>query len=142
MTALKLKQAGLVWRPALLDCFALPGRDLDGQVFVISDMHATIDQLQGRQVIAFQGASEWALDNLVTEAAVWLPSESQLRQALQSELLAGGRPEVNLLSGIDTCRCTIVWRGAQVSFSNKDAGEAYAAALLHVIRPVGPGWTA
>ena len=43
-TALRLKQAGLIWQPAVLDCFAINGRDLDDKVFVISDMLVTVEK--------------------------------------------------------------------------------------------------
>ena len=69
-TALELKGAGLVWVPQILDFFAIPDRNMDDRVFVISDMLVTVDILQGMQVVSFQGSSEWALDYLVTTNAV------------------------------------------------------------------------
>ena len=42
----------------------------DERVFVISDIQATIETLQGAQVVSFQGASEWALDSLVLSEAL------------------------------------------------------------------------
>ncbi|HEX7976622.1 MAG TPA: hypothetical protein VF498_19590, partial [Anaerolineales bacterium] len=97
-TSQKLKAAGLTWVPALFDFFAIPDRHMDEKAFVISDMLVTVDVLQGLQVVSFQGASEWALDSLVTTDAVWLPSEAQLRQAVESALLAAGRGELRLVS--------------------------------------------
>lgn len=135
-TARKLKLAGLRWQPKMNDFFAVPDRDLDEKVFVISDMLATYERFNGRPVIAFQGAAEWALDNLVTEEIVWLPSETQLRQALETELLVTGRPEVHLYSGLDGCRCTFQWRGQPLSFSAGEASEAFAAALLFLMQTI------
>ena len=94
-TARCLKNAGLEWRPALNDFLAIPDRYMDEKVFVISDMLVTIDVLQGMQMVFFQGASEWALDALVTQETVWLPSETQLRKALEAALLVEGLHESN-----------------------------------------------
>ena len=77
-----LREAGLSWAPANGDRFVVPDRDLDDQVFVISDM--VIENLRlprGQQVLAFNGTTEWALDSLEASEAVWLPREDQLRDA-------------------------------------------------------------
>ena len=132
-TALKLKQAGLRWQPALHDCFAIPDRQMDETVFVLSDMLVTTDEIQGIRVVSFQGASEWALDSLVTDETIWLPREDQLRQALEEVLLISGHPEILLKCGLEGCSCTIHWRDARQVFTSQDASEAYAAALLHVL---------
>jgi hypothetical protein len=86
------------------------------------------------QVVAFQGASEWALDSLVTTDAVWLPTETQLRQALEAALLASGRPELRLSSGLNGARVDISFQGEILSFVAADGNEAYAAVLLHLLR--------
>ena len=81
--ALALRAAGLVWEPRPGDRFAVPGRDLDGQVFVISDMVITsVDVPFGPPVLAFNGTTEWALDSLEVDQACWLPREDQLRDRL------------------------------------------------------------
>lgn len=132
-TARKLKDAGLVWRPVLLDLFAVPDRAMDDKVFVISDMLVTIEALQGMQVVAFQGASEWALDSLIMSETVWLPREDQLRLALEAALLAAGRPEVRLTTGLGGARVDIVYQGQNLKFEALDSSEAYAGALLHLL---------
>lgn len=129
-----LKQAGLKWQPALHDFFAIPDRQMDETVFVLSDMLVTMDEIMGMRVVSFQGASEWALDSLVTDETVWLPREDQLRRALEEILLTSGRPGVSLKSGLEGCSCTIHWQGAQQAFTARDASEAYAAALLFVLQ--------
>jgi hypothetical protein len=81
--ASQLRDAGLVWTPRKGDRFAVPDRDLDDEVFVISDM--VIENLrlpQGQQLLAFNGTTEWALDSLEAADAVWLPREDQLRELL------------------------------------------------------------
>jgi len=132
-TAKKLKQAGLVWIPSLHDFFAVPERSLDDKLFVISDLLVTIEQLQGMQVVSFQGASEWALDYLVTADTVWVPREDQLRQALEAALLSEGTEEMELVSGLNGSCCTIAFGGERLAFRAPDAGEAYSLALLHVL---------
>jgi hypothetical protein len=133
-TAQRLKQAGLKWQPAVYDFFAIPDRQMDGTVFVLSDMLVTMEVIQNVQVASFQGASEWALDSLVTEETVWLPREDQLRQAAEEILLASGRPEVQLTSGLSGCACTIHWQGERRVFEAGEASEAYAAALLYILQ--------
>jgi hypothetical protein len=133
-TGQKLKAAGLEWRPSQFDLFAIPDRYMDDDRFVISDVQATVERLQGMQVVAFQGASEWALDALVTSEIVWLPSETQLREALEALLLEAGRPELRLYCGLNGCRVDFQWGGEGRSFPAADGAEAYAAGLLFVLR--------
>jgi hypothetical protein len=131
--ARQLRDAGLQWQPALYDFFAVPDRDMDERIFVISDLLATLEISQGQPVVAFQGASEWALDDLETGELVWLPGEDQLRQALEAALIRQGRPELRLDCGLSGCRCTIQHDGQALTFSARQAGDAYAAALLFLL---------
>ena len=81
--ALALRAAGVEWRPAQGDAFVVPGRDLDEQVFVLSDMVVqTVQPPDGPAILAFNGTTEWALDSLEAHEAVWLPREDQLRALL------------------------------------------------------------
>ena len=87
--ALALRDAGVVWDPAVGDAFAVPDRDLDEQVFVLSDM--VVQPLQppdGPPILAFNGTTEWALDSLEAREAVWLPREDQLRALLGSSFVS------------------------------------------------------
>ena len=78
-----LRAAGVAWHPAPGDAFVLPDRDLDEQVFVLSDMVIqTVDVPDGPSILAFNGTTEWALDSLEAHEAVWLPREDQLRALL------------------------------------------------------------
>jgi hypothetical protein len=133
-TARRLKIAGLEWKPGLNDFFAIPDRYMDDKIFVISDMLVTIDVLQDMQVVSFQGASEWALDSLVTDETVWLPSEEQLREALIAALIETGEPLLRLNSSLSSCRCEISYQGNTLVFEAKDASEAYAAALHYLLQ--------
>jgi hypothetical protein len=81
--AIALRDAGVVWRPAPGDAFVVPDRDLDDQVFVLSDMVIqTLEVPDGPPVLAFNGTTEWALDSLEAHEAVWMPREDQLRTLL------------------------------------------------------------
>jgi hypothetical protein len=132
-TALKLKQAGLDWVPELNDFFAIPDRGMDERIFVISDMPATIENILGKKIIAFQGASEWALDNLLAEDVVWLPREEQLRKALEAVLFVGGEYEIRLESTLMRSQCVISYRDVTFEYSASDASETYAEALLDLL---------
>jgi hypothetical protein len=132
-TAIKLKKAGLIWHPSLHDFFAIPERDLDDQIFVISEVQVTVEVRKGAEELSFQGASEWALDSLVTSESVWLPTESQLREELETLLLIRREPEVRLRCNIDGYECVISIDGKRVGFKAGDACEAYASALLFLL---------
>jgi hypothetical protein len=132
-TAKKLKEAGLGWQPALHDFFAIPERGMDERVFVIGDMLATVELVQNLPTVCFQGASEWALDSLVVSEAVWLPSESQLRQELENLLLAAGRSGIILQSSLRGYRCEIPASQGWAQFTALDASEAYALAILQML---------
>lgn len=128
-----LKQAGLKWSPSRNDFFAVPDRDLDDEVFVITPMSITVTYWRGREVITFQGSFEWALDYIVVTEVVWLPTEAQLRAELERRLLNEQSPSVQLRSTRDGYVCTIAFQMRRQSFEAFGASEAYAAALLHVL---------
>ncbi|MFC6286280.1 pilus assembly protein CpaE [Nocardioides sp. GCM10027113] len=78
-----LRDAGLVWTPASGDRFVVPDRDLDDDVFVVSEMVIeSVEIPSGDRLLAFNGTTEWALDSLEAAEALWLPREDQLRQLL------------------------------------------------------------
>jgi hypothetical protein len=129
-TARKLKAAGVVWTPSLHDFFMIPERGMDEKIYVISDMLVTVDSLQGELLIMFQGASEWALDTLVTRESVWLPTEEQLRKLCEAMLIQSGKPEIVLSSTIGGCTCAFEVNGERYRFESYSASEAYAEGLL------------
>jgi hypothetical protein len=105
--AQRLLSAGLLWSPQQGDRFVLPGRGMDDQVFWLSDMTVEVHELPRGRVVGFNGTTEWALDSVRLEEALWLPREDQLRSALGDRLCRlesdagrhavvieqGGRPE-------------------------------------------------
>lgn len=129
--AQQLKAGGLEWQPAERDLFLMPEHNLDGYIFVVSPLPALVQTFGGQRTITFHGSIEWALDYVVLSEAVWLPSETQLRELLSSaigpeaplrlERLASG---YRLLAGI----------GADlIEFESISAEECYAQALLRAI---------
>ena len=135
--AIELKQAGLVWQTKTHDFFAIPDHDMDDRVFVLADMVAFTELVQGWPAVAFHGSAEWAMDYIFSNEIVWLPTEEQLREALVERLWgdeagAGGLTLSTLASG--GYRCAIEQRGETLSFDAPAADEAYAQALLHLLR--------
>ena len=78
---------GLRWEPRPGDHFVVPDRDLDDTVFVVSDMVVEVVQTAAGPVLAFNGTTEWALDSVEIDEAVWLPLEHQLREQLGADLV-------------------------------------------------------
>ncbi|HSU01422.1 MAG TPA: pilus assembly protein CpaE [Nocardioides sp.] len=84
----RLHDAGLAWSPDNGDRFWLPDRDLEQTVFTVSDMVVEVrDQPAGR-VLAFNGTTEWALDDVEEHEAVWLPRLDQLLDLLGDRFLS------------------------------------------------------
>jgi hypothetical protein len=81
--ATALRDAGLTWTPEKGDWFVIPDKGLDDLVFVLSDMVIESRRMAlGRQMLAFNGSTEWAIDTLAASEALWLPREDQLRGVL------------------------------------------------------------
>ncbi len=116
----RLRDTGLAWEPASGDRFLIPVPDLEGEVFVISDMTIETQRVIGGHLIKFNGTTEWALDSIEAARVVWLPREEQLRALL----------------GADFVRLEAVGDGWAVELTDGsrhvdiDAERAYARALL------------
>jgi hypothetical protein len=124
--ARELRQAGLIWKPAAGDRFAIPDRDLDEDVFVLSNMVIEVHSRPEGQVIGFNGTTEWAMDDVELQEALWLPREDQLRELLGGTLRALRRAD----AGWDV---DVTLLGEDRTFSAGAPEEAYAAALLHLL---------
>ena len=131
--ARQLQQAGLTWIPAQHDFFTLPDSELADKVFVITDMMAYVELMQGRPVATFHGTVEWALDYVTVAELLWLPREEQLRQALLDVLAGESDPAVRLESSRGRTVCQITFQGQTKAFEAASASDAYAAALVHVL---------
>jgi len=131
--AQKLKKAGLNWSPIKNDFFVVPDRGLDEQIFVITDLAVIVEKLHGQLSITFHGTPEWALDQVVITEAVWLPTESQLREMLELRLVVERQPAIRLSSVSDGYWCEIQFQERVVIFEAFGAAEAYGTALLYVL---------
>jgi hypothetical protein len=125
--ALRLRAAGLEWTPASGDRFVIPGREMDADVFVVSELTIDVHQAPTGPLIRFNGTTEWALDSVPQEAVVWLPREGQLREALGARF--------RRLEPIgDGFAVVIEGRaGTEERHVDVDAERAYARALLAVL---------
>jgi hypothetical protein len=128
--ALRLRDAGLTWKPASGDRFYLPNRDMDDEVFVISEMTVEVHDFTRQTVIGFNGVTEWALDSVEQSEAVWLPSEAQLRELLGERFVClERRPD-------GTHAVTVTGRRDDGETADREsahapgAADAYALALL------------
>lgn len=122
----RLRHAGLQWRPTSGDRFAVPDRDLDDEVFVVSQMTIEHEFLQTGGIVRFNGTTEWALDSIAQDEVVWLPHESQLRDLI-------GARFVRLEAVPDGFVVVTEHDGHQARHADIDAERAYARALLEIL---------
>jgi hypothetical protein len=125
--ARRLRVAGLAWKPAPGDWFAVPDRGMDDEFFVLSDMTIQVYEVPEGTLIGFNGTTEWALDDLDKDEAVWLPREDQLRDLLGTAFLG-------LTRGADGGYLVTTVDGG---FRADTADAAYGEALLRLLDP-GP----
>lgn len=110
------------------DIFAIPDRELDERRFVLTDVMAYIEVFKGSPVVTFHGTAEWALDFILQTEAVWIPSESQLRERIQKYAT-----EVVLRQTEKGYECGLQYDGESLNFGADDACEAYGSALLQLL---------
>lgn len=121
--AKRLRAAGVRWTPAPGDRFVIADRDMDDMVFVVSDMTIDVHEFETGRVLGFNGTVEWALDSVEQEAALWLPSETQLREMLGRAFVSMTRPAQGYEVAVDVAGSRTTIRAAQPE-------EAYGRALL------------
>jgi len=126
--ARQLRDAGLAWHPASGDFFRIDGPEFaSDETFTVSDMTVEPHEFDTGTILGFNGTTEWALDSVSLEQALWLPREDQLRERLGGTLrslqaLPGGGWRVTTRRGDE-----------QRSFDADDPESAYASALLALI---------
>src|SRR6478752_2902972 len=125
-TARLLRRAGLRWQPQSGDTFAIDRPGMGGERFTVSEMTIEPHHFETGTILGFNGTTEWALDSLAVEDALWIPREDQLR-----ELLGGAFRHLARTS--DGYRVTLELEGAERYFEEDDAASAYAQALLSLI---------
>lgn len=123
--ARRLRGAGLEWHPAPGDFFRIDSPEFaSDETFTVSDMTVEPHEFDTGTILGFNGTTEWALDSVSLEQALWLPREDQLRTALGAaftslESLGDGRWRVTLRDGAE-----------RQEFDADDPESAYAGALL------------
>lgn len=122
-TARALRESGVPWSPAAGDRFTLVQDELVGQVFWVSDLTIEVHEYHDEKVLGFNGTTEWALDSVPLEDAIWLPREDQLREMVGERLIALSRQGAGWV-------VTIRDEDGLHEFEADDAEDAYAAAVL------------
>ncbi len=122
--ARRLRDAGLRWQPRRGDAFVIVDRDMDDEVFVLADMTIDVHDFPHGRVLGFNGTVEWALDSVEQQQALWLPSETALREELGERLVAllkeAAGWQVGLADG--------------TAYEAASAEQAYGEALLAVLQ--------
>ena len=118
----------MLWVPGPGDRFVVPDREMDEDVFVVSEMTVEVHDYPGGKVIGFNGTTEWALDSIEQREVVWLPRENQLRDLLASRF-------VRLEAVPDGFAVDISYDGEVLRHIRPDAEQAYAEALLSILSP-------
>ncbi len=121
-----LRDSGLVWHPAAGDAFLIDRVELDTDVFILSDMTVEAHEFPTGTVLGFNGTTEWALDSVALDDALWLPREDQLRELLRSGFRA-------LTSSEGGFVVTALIEGEERRFNAATAADAYGRALLALI---------
>lgn len=129
--ARQLSNAGVRWRPQAGDRFAVRSAELDGEVFTVADMVVEAREYPSGTLLAFNGTTEWALDSVQLDQALWLPLEHQLRDLLGPAFRALSRGP----AGYEVL-VQIPGRSAGATFASGDPADAYALALLALIGAV------
>ncbi|TFD26852.1 hypothetical protein [Cryobacterium cryoconiti] len=126
-SARALADAGLRWRPLSGDAFRIERTGFESDVFTVSDMTIEPHEFDTGTILGFNGTTEWALDSLALEDALWLPREDQLRDLLSTSFRSLAR------LGEDRYRVTVDLAGSPEAFDAADPADAYADALLRLL---------
>ena len=128
--ATALRDAGLRWTPAPGDRFVIPQPELAGEVFTLSEMTIEAHHYPSGTILGFNGTTEWALDSVALDEALWLPREDQLRELLGAAFVSLRRDQ-----GAQEPWLVETWttgHGPEV-YRAELAAEAYGRALLALV---------
>ena len=133
-----LRDSDLVWRPVRGDNFCIDRVEADAEIYTLSDMTVEAHEFSSGTVLGFNGTTEWALDSVALDDALWLPREDQLRELLGAAFRTLERVESTEAIGAVTLdatayRLTALVGGESRAFEAPDAADAYARALLALL---------
>jgi hypothetical protein len=136
-----LRDSGLAWHPVRGDNFSIDRIEADAEIYTLSDMTVEAHEFSSGTVLGFNGTTEWALDSVAIDDALWLPREDQLRQLLGAAFRSLERVErVESIDEVSLAapayRVTSVVDGELSQVEAMDAADAYARALLTVLDSV------
>ena len=123
-----LRDSGLAWHPRAGDAFRIDRVEADDEVYILSDMTVEAHEFSTGTVLGFNGTTEWALDSVAIDDALWLPHEHQLRELLGAAF-DGLEPGFTVSATID---------GEPQRFEADAAANAYARALLALLDSLAP----
>lgn len=129
--ALALREAGVRWHPVSGDRFRLLATGPTGDLFTVSDLTIEPHEFDTGVILGFNGTTEWALDSVALEDALWHPLEPQLRA-----LLGGTFRWLQRFVEDDDLPAYLVeieLAGRPLAFRGHDPADAYARALLHLV---------
>ena len=118
-----LRDSGLAWHPEPGDAFLIDRVEADEDVFYLSELTIEAHHYPTGTVLGFNGTTEWALDSVALEDALWLPHEHQLRERLGAAFV-GLRPSWTV---------TVLIDGTAVEAEAPTAADAYARALIRLL---------
>ncbi|MBX9245558.1 pilus assembly protein CpaE [Actinotalea ferrariae] len=125
-----LRDAGLQWRPTAGDRFVIPQPELDGELFTLSEMTIEAREYPTGTILGFNGTTEWALDSVAQDDALWMPREDQLRDLLGGTFRSLEGPA----DGRDGFRVTTAPVVGETTFEALTAADAYGHAVLALVR--------
>ncbi len=133
-----LRDSGLVWRPAAGDAFVIDRVEADDEIFILSDMTVEAHHFPTGTELGFNGTTEWALDSVPLDDALWLPQEHQLRELLGAAFVSlaagsGARPSAAPAGPAGGPTVTVIIDGIESTFSADATANAYARALLALL---------
>ena len=121
--ARRLSEGGVLWEPAPGDRFTIDQPNVVGEVFWISHLTIDVHTFRGQPLLGFNGTTEWALDSVTLDTALWLPREDQLRELIGERLVSLAREDGQWLVRVETDE-------GRTTYSDADPECAYAQALL------------
>ena len=121
--ARSLNQGGVLWEPAPGDRFTIDQPNVVGEVFWISHLTIDVHTFKGQPLLGFNGTTEWALDSVTLDTALWMPREDQLRDLIGERLVSLSREDAQWLVTVET-------EEGRETYADPDAECAYALALL------------